>query len=172
MSLEILKNSSNAAYNDFSFEGLKSICKVVDIYDADTFRVVFFLNESDSKPIKIKVRADGCNAAEMFPLLTHKNRDEEMKKARIARNRVLQLVTNATIDIQDTLISHNDVLYILSKSTKLVYISFGKYDKYGRVLGTLYENKDSAMSINKILIDENLAVVYHGGKRNKEELTL
>jgi hypothetical protein len=172
MSLSILQQATNDTYSDFSFQGLHRVCKVVDIYDADTFRVVFFLQDSDKDPIKIKVRADGCNACEMFPLKKHKHREEEMKKARIARNRLLQLVTNATIDIHDTGITHNDVEYILSKSTKLVYISFGKFDKYGRVLGTLYESKESTESINIKLINEKHAIAYYGGKRNKEELTV
>ena len=172
MSLSILQRATNDTYSDFSFQGLHRICKVVDIYDADTFRVVFFLQDSDKDPIKIKVRADGCNACEMFPLKKHKHREEEMKKARIARNRLLQLVTSATIDIHDTGISHNDVEYILSKSTKLVYISFGKVDKYGRDLGTLYDSKESTESINIKLINEKHAIAYYGGKRNKEELTV
>lgn len=51
---------------------------------------------------------------------------------------------------------------------KIVYINFEKEDKYGRLLGTIYENPnidDFNKSINQILIDEGFGVKYDGGKK-------
>lgn len=164
---DILKNSTNDEYSDFSFNGIKTNCKVVDMYDADTFRIVFFLKENDKKPLKIKVRASGCNASEMYPSKSHPEREEEMKKARLARNRLLDLVIekNDNFDTENINYKREDIEKFLSENKKLNYIHLEKYDKYGRVLGTLFRNKDDEKSINQILIDEKHAVSYSGGKR-------
>ena len=169
--IDILKNSTNKSISDFSLDGISTICKVVDVYDADTFRVVFFKNINDKEPMKFKVRTLGCNAAEMHPLISNPFRIEEMKKARIAKNRLIQLVSDAKIDInidyEKSII--ND---ILDKNNKLMFIEFSNFDKYGRVLGTLYFDNTKNKSINQILIDENYAVYYDGGKRDKNNLTI
>lgn len=170
--VNVLKKSTNDQIPDFSFCGIHTLCKVVDMYDADTFRVVFFRDKDDKEPMKIKVRAAGCNAAEMYPLKSHPNRKEEMRKARLARNRLLDLVTDTKVDTQNINYKKDDVENMLSENKKLVYIKFGKFDKYGRVLGTLYLNKDDKTSVNEILINENHAVSYSGGKRNINKLTV
>ena len=170
--VDILKNSTNDSISDFSLCGLHTLCKVVDIYDADTFRVVFFKHKDDKEPMKLKVRAAGCNAAEMYPLKSHPNRKEEMKKARLARNRLVQLVTDVKIDVENIQYSKEEISDMLSDNKKLVYIEFGKFDKYGRVLGTLYLDENKENSVNQMLITENHAVSYNGGKRNKNKLTV
>jgi len=173
-SVEILKNSTNDSIPDFSLCGLYTLCKVVDVYDADTFRVVFFKNKDDKEPIKLKVRAAGCNAAEMYPLKSHPNRKEEMKRARLARNRLVQIIISpdVKIDVDNIEYTNDQISEMLSNNKKLVYIEFCKFDKYGRVLGTLYLDENKENSINQILIDENHAVSYSGGKRNNNKLTV
>lgn len=169
--LDRLKTATNKSISDFSLDGIATLCKVVDVYDADTFRVVFFKNMTDADLMKVKVRALGCNAAEMHPLKSNPFRKEEMKKARIARNRLIQLVSDAQIDIN--IDYDNSVIDdILDKNNKLMFIKFGKFDKYGRVLGTIYPCNNVNKSINQILIDENHAVFYDGGKRDKNKLTV
>ena len=168
--IDILKKSTNASISDFSLNGISTLCKVVDVYDADTFRVVFFKNINDREPMKLKVRALGCNSAEMHPLKTNPFRIEEIKKARLARNRLIQLVSDAEIDI--TIDYENSIIEdILNKNNKLMFIEFSNFDKYGRVLGTLYFDNIKNKSINQILIDENHSVYYDGGKRDKNNLT-
>ena len=170
--ISVLKSSTTENIPDFSFCGICALCKVVDVYDADTFRVVFFRNKEDKELMKVKVRAAGCNAAEIYPLKTHPNRKEEMRKARLARNRLLELVTDVKVDTQNINYKKDDIENMLSENKKLVYIKFGKFDKYGRVLGTLYSNENEETSINQLLISENHAVAYSGGKRNKNKLTV
>lgn len=169
--LDILKKSTNQNTTEFSLDGLSVICKVVDVYDGDTFRVVFFKNTNDKEPMKLKVRALGCNAAEMHPLKSNPFREEEMKKANLAKNRMIQLVTDSEMDIT---VHYNktEIENILSKNTKLMFIEFSNFDKYGRVLGTLYNDNSKNKSINQILIDEKHAVYYDGGKRDKNNLTI
>lgn len=170
-----LENATNENVSEFSVDGLFTLCKVVDIYDADTFRVVFFKSADYKDPMKLKVRAGGCNASEMYPLKTHEHREEEMKNARIARNRLLQLVTDvkdSEIDISNIEYGNKEIDELLNENKKLVYIEFNKQDKYGRFLGTLYLDSEKKHSVNQILIDENHAVSYDGGKRDKNKLTV
>jgi endonuclease YncB( thermonuclease family) len=174
--IEKLKKTTNDNIPDFSINGICTLCKIVHVYDADTFRVAFFINKNDEHPIKMKVRASGCNSAEMYPLKSHPNRQEEMRKAKVARNRLVQLITETEFDIFNVdYFSNEDIKKLLDENTKLLYIEFGKFDKYGRVLGTLYLDDGEAnkkKSINQMLIDENHAVYYDGGKRDKNELTV
>ena len=169
---KILENATNENVSEFSVAGLFTLCKVVDIYDADTFRVVFFKSNDYKNPMKLKVRSLGLNASEMYPLKSHNHREEEMKNARIARNRLLQIVTSAQIDINNIEYSNKYIDNLLNENKKLVYIEFEKQDKYGRFLGTLYLDNEKKHSVNQILIDENHAVSYDGGKRDKNELTV
>lgn len=169
--LDILKKSTNENVKEFSLDGLFTICKVVDVYDGDTFRVVFFKNLNDKEPMKLKVRALGCNAAEMHPLKSNLFREEEMKMACLAKNRLIQLVTDSEMDITNNY-DKNEIKNILSKNTKLMFIEFSNFDKYGRVLGTLYSDNTKNKSINQIMIDEKHAVYYDGGKRDKNSLTV
>ena len=171
--IEILKKMKNEDISDFSMNGVCTLCKIVDIYDADTFRVVFFINKNDKTPIKMKVRANGCNAAELHPLKSHPDRDEEIRKAKIAKNRLFQLITGIDFDITNIDIFESaEFKKILNVNSKLLYIEFGDFDKYGRVLGTLYPGENKEKSINQMLIDENHSVYYDGGKRNKNQLTV
>ena len=48
---------------------------------------------------------------------------------------------------------------------QLVYIKCGGFDKYGRLLGTIYINKDDDKSVNDIMIENNHGYEYHGGKK-------
>jgi endonuclease YncB( thermonuclease family) len=171
--IEILKKIKNEDITDFSMNGVCTLCKIVDIYDADTFRVVFFVNKNDTVPIKMKVRANGYNAAELHPLKSHPDREKEIRKAKIAKNRLFQLITGIDFDITNIdIFETEEFKKILNVNNKLLYIEFGDYDKYGRVLGTLYPDENKEKSINQMLIDENHAVYYDGGKRNKNQLTV
>ena len=79
-----------------------------------------------------------------------------MKNAIKAKNRLLQLC-GIDVDIEKNY-SKEDIRRLLQDNTKLLYIEFGNFDKYGRVLATIYDNKEK--SINQLLIDEKYAVCY------------
>lgn len=95
----------------FSMEG-KRIGKVVNIYDGDTFYIVFRLN---NKFQKFKVRCYGYNSPEMKPLLIMKNRDEEIKRANLAKDALSNQILN-----------------------KIVVVDCLKFGKYGRIIGKVY----------------------------------
>lgn len=53
---------------------------------------------------------------------------------------------------------------------KIIYIECGPWDKYGRLLGTLFltkKNMDNNISINQNLIDKNYAYKYDGDTKCK-----
>ncbi len=53
---------------------------------------------------------------------------------------------------------------------KIVYLKLGKFDKYGRILGTIYTLDDEynidGDCLNNILIQKGYGEEYYGGKKN------
>ena len=128
---------------EFSLEGKIKLCKVVDVYDGDTCKVVFNLG---NKVNKWSIRMAGYDSPEMRPSKKNENRDEEIKAAQEARDYLKGLV---------------------QKDNQLVYIKCGEFDKYGRLLGTLYLHKNDAKSVNQMMIDNNHGYAYNGGTRRE-----
>lgn len=149
---------------EFSLNGQKLLCKVVDIYDADTCKVVFIFN---NKLTKFNCRLMGIDTPEMKPPKSQENRELEKIAAKKARNRLIQLSTNVDCEI-DKMYKKNEIKNMLLDNTKLVEISCGEFDKYGRLLGTL-QNSGEQITFNQILIDENYAKSYFG--KTKEAFT-
>ena len=46
-----------------------------------------------------------------------------------------------------------------------IYLDVTKKDKYGRYLGLVYLNESDNVSVNELLINENMAKAYHGASR-------
>jgi micrococcal nuclease len=127
----------------FSLDGKYKICKVVDIYDGDTCRVVFNHNGSINK---WNIRMNGYDTPEMKPSRSNPNRDEIKKKALESKNYLKSLIAN---------------------EDQLVYLQCGTFDKYGRLLGTIFLNKDDTKSVNKMMIENGYGYEYHGGTKKK-----
>lgn len=126
----------------FSYEGLKTYCKVSDIYDGDTFRISFRYH---GKIIKLKCRAYGYDSPEMKPSLKQENREEEKKIA---------------IETKEYLIS------ILEKNNFIIYAEFLNFDKYGRVLIKFFTpNPINRICINDLMIKETPSKPYLGGHK-------
>ena len=61
------------------------------------------------------------------------------------------------------------VKYSIENKTVIVVTELDRDDKYGRVLGTVYETEldyQNKTSLNDKLISEDLAYIYSGGKKN------
>ena len=125
----------------FSLEGKIKLCKVVNIYDGDTCKVVFKLNNDICR---WNIRMTGYDTPEMRPPRSQANRDEEIKAAKAAKAFLISKIMN---------------------DNQLVYIKCGKFDKYGRLLGEIYINKNDKKSINQIMIDEGHGYAYEGGTK-------
>ena len=127
----------------FSFNGKTYIAKHCNIYDGDTFSVIF---EYRGEMIKYRCRCIGYDCAEMKPKKSDPNRDQEKELAIKAKNRLEELLNK--------------------HESKLIKIECLNFDKYGRLLVNVY-NMIDVKSINDIMIEEGHGKVYNGG--TKEE---
>lgn len=126
----------------FSFENTQKLCKIVNVYDGDTFTACFYYNDNI---IKCKCRTNGYDSPEMRPRLNNPNRDLEKEKAKEARQKFIDF-SNCEHD--------------------LVNIKFGKFDKYGRILAEVY-NLETNENVNKMMIKQNFGYEYNGGKKKE-----
>jgi len=125
----------------FSLNGEYKLCKVVNVYDGDTCKVVFDFNGCLTK---WNIRMEGYDSPEMRISKNDPYREEKKIKAIKAKEYFKNLVMN---------------------DKQLVYIKCGEFDKYGRLLGHLYLNKNDQISVNELMIDNNFGYVYNGGKK-------
>jgi len=146
--VEKLRKVKNEDVEEFSLKNKSFIGKVVDVYDGDTCKIVFYL---DGKLVKFSCRLNGIDTPELKPFKTKVNREEEIEKAKKCRDRLIELCCG-NVDVVS--------------SDKIVYIRCDDFDKYGRLLVKIYETKEGDCSINEILVKEGLAKCYDGGKKN------
>ena len=126
-------------FPDFTFKGKKCYAKVVDLYDGDTGRIVF---RDNFQMKQYKFRMYGVDTPEIKPLLSLKNRDKEIKKAKLAKTFVSDLILN-----------------------KVVWVEMLDFDKYGRLLVKIYQNYWTKQSIAELLIEKKLGCSYYGGTK-------
>tara|TARA_B100000780_G_scaffold276552_1_gene245350 strand:- start:5342 stop:5767 length:426 start_codon:yes stop_codon:yes gene_type:complete len=131
-----LRKTTNDNTQLFSFDGYRTLCKVVDVYDGDTITVTFIYR---GKIIKLKVRMYGYDSPELKPRLNIKNRAHLIKKAKEARVYLKSLI-----------------------EYKIVTIECGKFGKFGRLLGNIYVGDTCVMSK---MIEMGHGVSYYGGTK-------
>jgi endonuclease YncB( thermonuclease family) len=113
-----------------SYCGITVRAKCVKVYDGDTITCVFFLPGFD-KPYKFSCRCNGYNSAEI------KTSDpDEKAKAIAARDFLSAEILN-----------------------KIVTLTLGDYDKYGRILVEVSYN---GKNINSEMIKNGYGVKYNG----------
>jgi endonuclease YncB( thermonuclease family) len=145
----------------FSFSGIETVCRLVDIYDGDTVLVVF---EYHGTFIQITVRLDGIDAPEI------RSKDLlEKQQGFLARQKIIDLTCNGNLTVDtltvDTLTvesSRADVQEHLKHEIVLVWLRCFDFEKYGRLLGSVstYKNNEIGDDIGRALIDSGLAKVY------------
>eukprot|EP00899_Mesostigma_viride_P007513 jgi/Mesvir1/16763/Mv15135-RA.1 len=152
---EALRNLTLQDLTPFSFDGhVFSPAKVVRVYDGDTVKVAI-LSPWDSLPTLLTVRLWGTDADEIAPGIDKPNREETRLRAVKARNRLVQLTTDVSIDLDDVEKSVKDVQTMIdAHNQKLVTVQCRGFDCFGRVLGVLYDQDGTC--INKVLLDEEL----------------
>ena len=125
----------------YSLKNKSFIGKIVNIYDGDTCTIVI---KNQGQLQKYKVRMNGYDSPEMKPKKNILNREKIKEKAIEAKNALKNKI--------------ND---------KLIIIECGDWDKYGRLLGTLFTIKRGKkdININKWMINNNYGYEYHGGKK-------
>lgn len=126
----------------FSFAGKRLLVKPCNIYDGDTFSILFLYK---GEVIKYRCRCVGYDTPEMKPSLKDPNREKEKEKAKLAKKRFEELLERG--------------------KDGLVEVVCGEFDKYGRILVTVYNGLDD-ISVNDIMIKEGHGLPYDGGKKS------
>jgi endonuclease YncB( thermonuclease family) len=130
----------------FSLNGKRFLCKCIKVYDGDTITIAFKPFKDDDEKLntsmtnriyKYSVRLSGIDT----PEIRTTNTDEKIKAIAI-RDKLRDKILN-----------------------KLIYIECGKFDKYGRLLGYIFDENNK--NINNWLINCGYAYEYNGG--TKEE---
>ena len=161
----------NCSYDNtpkFSLDGKTLESKCIDIYDGDSATFAVIVN---GELYKFKMRLSGIDTPEIRPSKNNPNREEEKNAAIYVRNRFLQLVVDQEIDLTKKY-KKKEVKQILKDNRKIVYLKCGKFGKFGRCLVKVFINKDDledkTKSVNKTLLNENLAYKYYGGTKNND----
>ena len=138
--LKIITDDNSIPY--FSFKNKIFYGKPCNIYDGDTFSVIF---QYKDELIKYRCRCLGYDSPEMKPSLQNKNRLLEKELALKAKQRFIELISK--------------------HATKLVKIECFEFDKYGRLLVNVYNLVDKK-SVNDIMVEEGFGKMYDGGTKD------
>lgn len=134
----LLQQSTHKDVDFFSFKGLRTLGKVLHVYDLNSFFLAFV---KEGKIIKVACKLHGITGPEMT-----KQPDICMK----ARNRFIQLTTNCNIDLNNQTPS-KQLGDLLETNSKIIVVEFKGHEKFNRELVMLY---DGETCINSILIHE------------------
>ena len=121
----------------FSLQKKVFKAKIVRVYDGDTCFAVFYLNDT---LVKFKIRMEGYDTPELKPRLNIENRLDEIEKANKAKQELEKLIFN-----------------------QIVFLHCGGWDKYGRLLATIYTQ--TKINVNQYMIDLHFGKEYYGGKK-------
>lgn len=139
-----------------TLKGTDTYCKALNVHDGDTLKLALDIQGTF---VKIIARIKGIDTPELSPPQTLENRKELVERAFRARNRLIQLVSDANISLEDKL-SKADITMLMNKNKRLIRVLLHEADKYGR---TLVEFPDD--NIASKLIEEGLAFHYDGGRK-------
>jgi endonuclease YncB( thermonuclease family) len=143
----------------FTLEGVQTVARVVDVYDADTMTVILPFG---GRMYRFSIRLAGIDSCEI------KSKQDDLKRRAIAaRNRVLQLL-GINVGLDDNL-SRKEVRSMLTTTVATVWIVCGCFDKYGRVLANVFQHAGTRTSISGLLLREGHAYAYAGGTKRSEE---
>lgn len=144
----LLAKCSNDTTPPYTFDNNKYYCKVIDIYDGDSITVAIRFNKIIYKH---KVRMYGYDSPELKPRRNIPDRDSIILKAKEAR------------DVLKELILHRIVVISIEKGT---------WDKYGRLLGTIYTRPTCGctqsaytFNVNTYMCDSGYGYAYFGGTK-------
>jgi endonuclease YncB( thermonuclease family) len=107
------------------------------VYDGDTFTAIFFFR---GECTKYRIRCLGYDAPEIRPRLNVPDREEVIRKARLARARLQELLT----------------------AHPCVWLRCGPFDKYGRILAHVSSIENKQRSFNETMLAEGHGVLYPG----------
>jgi len=132
---------------EFTLNGMEVDAKIVSVYDGDGLKICIRFPDDTGKIYKFACRCAGYDCPEMRPIkkkfATEEDRLCEKRKAYEARD--------ALVDI-------------LKPNDRLMRVKLGEFDKYGRILITIYV-PELDISVNEYMVQQGYAYVYHGGTK-------
>jgi micrococcal nuclease len=144
MSSEEIKNTNeeqkdlgwkyNLDAEKFSIAQFRTHAYVSSVYDGDTVHLIFGLPDAPHKHYSWTCRLSGIDTPEI------RSRDLEEKKLGYAAKKALE----------DRILG------------KEIEVLCGKFDKYGRVLCSLYDGEED---LNVWMVESGFALEYDGGKK-------
>jgi micrococcal nuclease len=129
----------------FSIKNIKCLGRIVDVYDGDTITFVFILNNQLQKH---KLRLYGINSPEL------KGTTHNMGLA--ARNFLLSQIIDKDLDLNKEY-KKDEIITMLKNTKKLFTFELFGEEKYGRILGKIYNNNEC---INDLMILHGFANEY------------
>lgn len=131
----------------FSLEGIEGWAKVVDLFNADSIRLVFHYN---GEVVKMNCRLANVKGPDLRPRLHIKGREEQVMKAITARNILAQLCSNQHV-LETFQYNRHQIRQLMAESMKTVWFQARRFDKYGRLLVVLYDDASKESNINTTL---------------------
>lgn len=112
--------------------------KVISCYDGDTFTAIVYHGQY----IAYTFRMYGYDSWEIKPKKTVANRSELIRKAKIAKQRLEELILD-----------------------KKIYIDCKKLEKYGRILAVVKITPEDTKTVNTMMVEEGHGYLYFGSKK-------
>ena len=144
---------------EFGLNGIKTLGKVVDIYDGDSCKIILV---NGNVLMRFNCRLKFIDTPEMKPSKNKPNREIEIKNAIKCRNKLLQLTTSCSINLEDNL-TKSQITKLMKLNNKVITVQCHEFDKYGRLLVELIVNDKTA---NNILVEDGFAKSYDGGTKD------
>lgn len=136
-----LENCNINTVPEFEFNNaITKIVKVIDVYDGDTITVAMCIHPSDCVTelvYKFKVRMYGYNTEELRQPKNEPDREEKKEWAIYQRDWVKGHLLN-----------------------KIVYMECLGNDKYGRLLGKIFFDKEKTKCLNDMIVSQGVAPRY------------
>lgn len=154
--------NANHTVPQFTLEGRSLFGKVVYVYDGDTIHCVINWN---NKLTKFVCRLNGIDSPEVCPknISDLEAKKKEIESAIKSRNYLIEQVTGQKL--VNERMTKSQIKEYLAHSTKLIWIHFLQFDKYGRVLVEIYTDNKVKTTINQEMLDKKYAVSYDGGTK-------
>jgi endonuclease YncB( thermonuclease family) len=142
---DVYKNSTDENTSVVSYENVKKRVKVLRVVDGDTLDIAMYQEETN-RIYKYRVRLYGIDTPEKRPLKSDPNRTKEIMAAMEASRAMTQKI---------------------EECYHMVTIHFHQYDKYGRLLGTVYGKNEE--NLNRWMIQHGHATEYFGKTKKSFE---
>lgn len=143
-----LFNNNFNELSKFTFSGLITKAKIINVYDGDTVTIVFYFKD---EPVKYNFRMLGYDSPEIKPMKNIQHRELHKQSAICAK----QFLEHHIRD-------------------KIVWVKFSCEEKYGRLMGELFlidaNNKNHfsghELCVNNMMIEKGFGKRYDGCRKS------